>query len=386
MISSTSGFGHVQPMLPLALALRDAGHEVQWATGADSCIRIEAAGIPATAVGLTNPDRIARFRQRYPEAADSQGEAPAPLEFARIFGEVAAPAAIDGLLAMAEAWAPDLMIHEAAEFAAPAVAARVGIPNALHAYGYAVPVERMVEAAERADAMGHVGLPQRPVGGCYDHLYIDIYPPSLQPGDLSHLGRRVFRRPASGDALPDDRLPDEVAAMIGADRPLVYLTFGTVFNVHETFGRAVAALAGLPVNAVVTVGPNGDPASLDLRAPNVHVARYVPQSLLLDHTAAVISHAGSGTLLATMAAGIPQLCLPQGADQFRNAAACAGAGAGLALLGAEATQSAIASSVERLLAEDSFRAAAASLADEIGAMPDAAALVPVLEDLAQAAT
>jgi len=100
----------------------------------------------------------------------------------------------------------------------------------------------------------------------------------------------------------------------------------------------------------------------------------------------VISHAGSGTLLATMAAGIPQLCLPQGADQFRNAAACAGAGAGLALLGAESTQSAIASSVERLLAEDSFRAAAASLADEIGAMPDAAALVPVLEDLAQAAT
>ncbi len=373
-------------MLPLALALRDVGHEVQWATGADSCIRIEAAGIPTAAVGLTNHDRIARFQQRFPEAADVQGEALAAFMFPRIFGDVAAPAAIDGLLAVAETWGPDLLIHEAAEFAAPAVAARVGIPNALHAFGFAVPLERMTDAAERAGAMGHVGLAPRPVGGCYDHLYIDIYPRSLQPEDLSHLGRRVFRRPASGDALPGDRLPDEVAAMIGVDRPLVYLTFGTIFNVHETFGRAVAALAGLPVNAVVTVGPGGDPAALDLRAPNVHVARYVPQSLFLDHTAAVISHAGSGTLLATMAAGIPQLCLPQAADQFRNAAACAGAGAGLALIGSEATEDAIASSVERLLAEDSFRGGAASLADEIAAMPDAAALVPVLEELAQAAS
>ena len=43
-------------------------------------------------------------------------------------------------------------------------------------------------------------------------------------------------------------------------------------------------------------------------------------------------HAGSGTLLAALARGLPQLCLPQAADQFGNAAACVGAGAGRTLL------------------------------------------------------
>ncbi|HSS23012.1 MAG TPA: nucleotide disphospho-sugar-binding domain-containing protein [Mycobacterium sp.] len=42
-------------------------------------------------------------------------------------------------------------------------------------------------------------------------------------------------------------------------------------------------------------------------------------------------------MLGALAHGLPQLCLPQGADQFRNAQACAAAGAGIALIGADAT-------------------------------------------------
>jgi hypothetical protein len=46
---------------------------------------------------------------------------------------------------------------------------------------------------------------------------------------------------------------------------------------------------------------------------------------------------GSGTLLGALAHGIPQLCLPQGADQFRNAHTFEATGAGIALIGADAT-------------------------------------------------
>jgi UDP:flavonoid glycosyltransferase YjiC (YdhE family) len=141
-------------------------------------------------------------------------------------------------------------------------------------------------------------------------------------------------------------------------------------------------VASLDVEVVATVGPSGDPAAMGPRPDNVHVARYVPQSLLLPHVAAVVSHAGSGTLLATMAAGLPQLCLPQAADQFRNAAACEGADAGLALAGDAATADAVAAAVRRLLDDDRFRAGAARLAEEIASMPSPAELVPVLEDLA----
>ena len=51
---------------------------------------------------------------------------------------------------------------------------------------------------------------------------------------------------------------------------------------------------------------------------NVHVSRVIPQSLLLPRCSAVVSHGGSGTLLAALAHGLPQVCLPQAADQLRH--------------------------------------------------------------------
>ena len=62
---------------------------------------------------------------------------------------------------------------------------------------------------------------------------------------------------------------------------------------------------------------------------------YVPQSLLLPKCAAVICHAGAGTVLGALAAGLPLLLLPQGADQYVVADLVAAAGAGLKLAPAE---------------------------------------------------
>src|SRR6185503_13419353 len=116
------------------------------------------------------------------------------------------------------------------------------------------------------------------------------------------------------------------------DRPLVYVTFGTVFNRDVALlARVVGALALLPVRVVVTVGPGGDPDALGPQPHHVHVARYLPQDEILPLCAAVVSHGGSGTFLAALAAARPQLCLPQAADQFLNAAALERSGAGVTL-------------------------------------------------------
>jgi UDP:flavonoid glycosyltransferase YjiC (YdhE family) len=383
LFSSTSGLGHVQPMVPIALALQRAGHEVRWATGPSACDRIEAQGITAEPVGLGDQERMAAFRARHPEAAAMPGPELAAFMFPKLFGAIAAPAAIDGLLDLASRWRPDVIVHEQAELAAPALAAALGVPNACHGFGFAVPGDRVQHAADHAAAVwDRVGATPGPYGGCYDHLYIDVYPRSLQPEELPHLGRRVLRRPESGDAAADERLDDDVAARTATGRPLVYVTFGTVFNVNPTFGRVLDAAQELDVEVVATVGPSGDPTAFGPRPDHVHVTTYVPQSLLLPHTAVVASHAGSGTLLATMAAGLPQLGLPQAADQFRNAAACEAAGAGLGLAGDAATTAAIGEALDRLLHDPSFAEGAGRMADEIASMPSPAELVPVLEELA----
>ena len=53
LVTSTPGYGHVLPMVPLARALLAAGHEVLWATAADACPRVAAAGFEVAAAGLT---------------------------------------------------------------------------------------------------------------------------------------------------------------------------------------------------------------------------------------------------------------------------------------------------------------------------------------------
>jgi UDP:flavonoid glycosyltransferase YjiC (YdhE family) len=130
------------------------------------------------------------------------------------------------------------------------------------------------------------------------------------------------------------------------------------------------------------VGPNGDPTAFGPQPPRVVVERYVPQTRLLPACDVVASHAGSGTVLAALALGIPQLCLPQAADQFLNAAAVAGAGAGLAIRPEEVDAAGVGDAIRRLLDDGGFRVQARRLADEIASMPLPEAVVTVLETLA----
>ena len=136
--------------------------------------------------------------------------------------------------------------------------------------------------------------------------------------------------------------------------------------------RVLEGLSELDVRVVVTLGNQGDPEALGPQPPNVHIARYIPQTQLLKHCSLVISHAGSGTFLAALGEGLPQLCLPQAADQFLNAAASARAGAGISIQPGEMTAHGVRDAVQKLLSEESFREAAGRLKDEIAAMPSPA--------------
>jgi UDP:flavonoid glycosyltransferase YjiC (YdhE family) len=93
----------------------------------------------------------------------------------------------------------------------------------------------------------------------------------------------------------------------------------------------------------------------------------------------VVSHAGSGTFLAALGGAVPQLCLPQGADQFINAAACERSGAGLAMQPESITNDHVRNAVERLLSEPGFRDAALRMSSEIATMPAPPDVAAVLE-------
>ena len=145
----------------------------------------------------------------------------------------------------------------------------------------------------------------------------------------------------------------------GDDRPLVVVGLSTTHQAHDPLlERIVAALATLPVRALVTTGS----AKLRSMPPaNVHVARFVPHAHVLPQAAAVVTHAGLGTVHAALAHGLPLVCLPIGRDQPDNAARVEWHGAGLRL-SPKSSPAVIRAAVERVLREEAFAASARRLA------------------------
>jgi len=206
-------------------------------------------------------------------------------------------------------------------------------------------------------------------------LYLDPCPPGLQSTGFGGMDVRPVR-PSVGEVSPGDRLPPEFRDLPA--RPLVYLTLGTVFNDSELVGGVLDAIQDLPISIAVTTGPAVDPTVLGPRPANVAAASFVPQALLMPLASAVVSHAGSGTMLGALASGLPQVCLPRGADQFANAERVQAVGAGVRLLPDEVTPERLRAVVSQVLDEPAYERAARAMKAEIEAMPPAA---EVLDDL-----
>ena len=94
----------------------------------------------------------------------------------------------------------------------------------------------------------------------------------------------------------------------------------------EVLSRAISEIAPLDVDVLVAVGPEGEPAALGELPDNVHIERFVAQSAVLPMVDLIVQHGGTGTVLGALEAGLPQLVLPQEADQFFNAEILTAAG------------------------------------------------------------
>jgi UDP:flavonoid glycosyltransferase YjiC (YdhE family) len=329
LFASLASVGHTYPLVPLASAVRDAGHEVHFATG-------EAMHAPLTAHGL-RPFRPAdAFSEIYPEDLTP--------ELARL--------------------RPDLVIAGWGVPGAIVAAHRAGIASLWHGSGRLFP-----EGIGFDLPTAIAEAPGRP--------HLDICPPSLQDRDFLATADRVPLR-----ALPYAD-PGPAGPPWDGPRPVVYLTLGTVFGTAELMSAAIAALSGLAGSVLVAAGPV-PPDQLGEVPGNVVVRRWFAQAHVLPYVDVVVHHGGSGTTLGALAAGVPQLVLPQGADQFANADALVAAGAALCLRPGEVSATAVAEQAQALLRDDRFRDASRTVADEIAGMPAPAEVARRLPEIARA--
>jgi len=131
------------------------------------------------------------------------------------------------------------------------------------------------------------------------------------------------------------------------------------------------------------VGRDIDPAELGPQPPHVRIERFLPLAQALSRCDAVISHAGSGTVIGSLAYGLPSVLLPLGADQPWNADRCSDLGVARVLDPSHSTAQDIRHATADVLNVPAYRAAAQRLRDEIAALPGSEHAADLLEALAQ---
>jgi MGT family glycosyltransferase len=182
------------------------------------------------------------------------------------------------------------------------------------------------------------------------------FPAESLPPNVRYVGRQLDD--------PAWLTPWEPPTPADDHRPLVLVSLSTTYQQQaDTVRRVVAALADLPVQGLVTLGPAlaGEQFSLP---PNVRAEPYVPHVLVCPHADLVVTHGGHGTVITALNFGVPVVCLPMGRDQGDNAARVVWRGAGVRCSN-KADVKQLRRAIQQVLAEPRFREGARRIADGI---------------------
>jgi UDP:flavonoid glycosyltransferase YjiC (YdhE family) len=173
----------------------------------------------------------------------------------------------------------------------------------------------------------------------------------------------------------------EAAELPPGDEPLVLVGLSSTFmDQTAAICRIAQALGKLPVRGLITTGPAIEPEMIPAPA-NVHVVASAPHLEILPHAAAMVTHAGHGSVVKALAAGVPMVMMPFGRDQVEIAARARYAGAGVRIRPGS-SPTGIARALGKVLGEPSFREAAARAARTIAAEQNRDAAAEALEELA----
>ncbi|MGY1610130.1 glycosyltransferase [Geodermatophilus sp. SYSU D00700] len=357
--------GHVLPLVPLALALREAGAEVTVATAGDGIGVCPTELSPAdVAPRLRLGPLFGRLMARHPllarrELAGRGGTRAVGL----LFGTLGARTA-DAVVALADRLRPDLVVHEPLAPAGAEAAARLGVP--------AVLVEgNLFDVGQLSAAALGVYRPARRLGDLPAPVeVVTTAPPSL-------VGPREGRPMRFVPWTPDRPVGEEFTRPGARRRVLVSRSTVASPGRDRLMGDVAAAAAGTDLD-VVLVRADRWVTRRPLPA-QVRTADWLPFPRVLPAADGVVHHGGAGTLLTALAAGVPQLVVRGAGDRRTNADLVAARGAGIATEPGEVT----AAHLERLVGDPALRNAAREVAAEIAAMPAPGELVPELLSLAR---
>ena len=369
LFTTIPGSGHFHPMVPTAIALRRRGHDVAFVASPSFSTAIEAAGFEAHPAG--------------PAWLENLGDPVMQRIMAgEFFVDLIRMGMVEGIIRAAKATGADAIIRGSAELGGLVAGAILELPVASAAPAAAKFYEPMIRPGVARAAAEHGLDGERVTAVDFEILRIDRTPPSLELPGYQAPPNAINVRPEPFDA--GGELPEWFDDL--GQRPLVYVTLGTVMNGNIPLFRLIAdALADQPFEVVIALGSGVPREALGEVAANIRVGGFLPQARILERASVVANHGGYGTVSAALGVGLPLFLLPMGADQPYNTERCITAGAALGVIQDQPPgpptaapppftppdPAVIRDGTRRLLEEPAFRAAAGTIAAEIAAMPSA---------------
>lgn len=360
--------------VPLATALRDAGHQVMMTASVDEMLEVIAGtGIPAVPVTVPGPTV-----QEIITAGGKPLQVPeVPIDRERMAGRWYArleAATLGPLRALARDWRPDVIIGGTGAFAAPLLAAGLGIPWVRQAWD--IHDWRLVEedaADELAGELAELGLDQLPD----PDLAVDITPPSLRPP-----GAKPAQSMRWIPVNTQCRLEPWMYTRSARTRIGVTIGVGVErWRQHDFLAAIVRGLA--PLDAEIIVPVTGDAAvAMGELLPDARIG-WVPIDIAAPTCDVLVHQTGGATMMAALTHGVPQVLIPA-VELYRAnqmAATLAAAGASVTLSPAQAATDAIAKTCQDIISNPSYASAAAGIAKEIAAQPIPADIARRIEQL-----
>lgn len=411
LVTTSAVNSHLNNLVPVAWALRTAGHEVCVASQPNLAEAIKSSGLTAVSVGdsLAAPrgvsdDSGTPFGLGY-DIAETR---PEKLTFDYVRGALSAYTSVvceymadrtvlRDLVKFAKVWKPDLVIWDAHNYAGPVLARAVGaahariLPAPDHwgrmralyqdlAEGETDPGDDPVQTylsgklAEFGDAAGEFA--EDMVVG---QATIDTLPTWLRfPLDIDY--RPVRHVPYNGPTVIPSWLRKE------PKRPRVCLTLGQTRRALGVPGKAggeevsvadvLQGVAALDVEVIATLSAEQLPQGTKI-PDNVRLFDFIPLNALLPSCSAIVHYGGMGTVGAAVVHGVPQLGIPGniwGETDVMTRLEAEGIG-----LAADGTT--LVDQLARLLDDPAFREGAAQAQKDMLSRPSPSDLVPELEAL-----
>ncbi|WP_243788679.1 nucleotide disphospho-sugar-binding domain-containing protein [Saccharopolyspora gloriosae] len=364
--------GVIFAVTPLALAVRNAGHEVLVATPENTVPTVTSTGLPAVAAtDKTMMDFM--FADRLGTPLTLPKDPHERLIFnGRGFGRFAAHS-LPALTQLTEDWRPDVVVGGALSYSAPLIAAKLGVPHVKHAIDMGEPrVLDLAAAAELGPELAELGLDDLP----RPDLFVDVCPPSL-------------RRADAADCQPMRYIPVSSQRRIEpwmyrrGTRPRLLVTAGSRVTKEydfEVLDGLVRKVSKLDVELLVAA-PDDIATDLGSLPENVH-AGWIPLDVVVRTTDLLVHHAGGNTMLTAMANGVPQVLIPYLPNVVDYADRLSSFGAAKTIQPGADSAEAIVEAATEVVNDLTYRDRAQEVAAENAAMPTPAEVTGVLEELA----